>query len=50
MKRNPLDLLIAAVLAVAFLAALLVKGGWLLSIPILLALAVIGYLAGAAYR
>jgi hypothetical protein len=47
-SRN--TLLIAGVLAVAFLCTMLVKAGWLVWIPVLLALAVFGYLAGATRR
>lgn len=50
MKNSFLTLLIIAVLVVAFLCAMLVKGGLVIWIPVLLALAVVGYLASAMSR
>lgn len=41
------DTVVTAVLAVAALCTLLVKTGWLIWIPVLLALVVVGYLATA---
>lgn len=50
MKPSPMSRLVTAVLIVAVLCTLLVRGGWLIWIPVLAALAVVGYLAGAARR
>lgn len=50
MKPNPLSLLVTAVLVVAALCTLLTKGGWLIWVPVLAALAVVGCLACASRR
>ncbi len=50
MKQNPLLFLVAAALAVAVLSLLLVRDGWLISFPILLALAVAAYVSGTVRR
>ncbi len=50
MRQNPLLFLVAAALAVAVLSVLLVHDGWLISFPILLALAVVAYLSGTVHR
>jgi len=50
MKRNPMVLVVAAVLAVAFLCTMLVKDGWMVWVPVMLALAVVGYLAREVRR
>ncbi len=46
MRQNPLPFLVAAALAVAVLSVLLVRDGWRISFPILLALLVTMYLTG----
>jgi hypothetical protein len=50
MQESPLSFLIPTALVVAVLCALLVKGGWVIGIPILAAFGVIGLLAGASRR
>lgn len=50
MNKNPIPLLVAAALTVALLSTLLVAGGWLMWVPILLALAVAYRLASANQR
>ena len=40
--NNPLPALVAGPLAVAVLCAVLVQGGWVIAVPILLALFVVG--------
>ena len=50
MKSNPIMMLAAAALTVAVLSTLLVKGAWLIWIPILLALAVFAYVVGKVSR
>lgn len=50
MKDNSMTMLVAAVMAVAVLCTLLAKGGWLIWVPVLLALAVVGYLAASTRR
>jgi hypothetical protein len=50
MQESPLSSLIPAALVVAVLCALLVKGGWVISLPILLVLFVVGLLASASRR
>jgi hypothetical protein len=50
MKTNPLSMLVAAVLVVAFLSTFVARGGWLMWFPVLLALAVVGFLAKVVRR
>lgn len=45
MRHNPIAFLVAAALAVAVLSTLMFQGGWLMWVPILLALAVVCRLA-----
>jgi hypothetical protein len=46
MRKNPIQFLVAAALAVAVLSTLLVQGGWLIWLPTMLALAVTAYIVG----
>jgi hypothetical protein len=50
MNKNPIPFLVAAALTVAAASTLLVSGGWLLWLPILLALAVVAHLVGTVRR
>lgn len=50
MRKNPIPFLVAAALTVAVLSTLLVQGGWLMWIPIMLALAVAAQFAGIVRR
>jgi hypothetical protein len=50
MKPSPLSLLVPAALTVTVLCTVLVRGGWLLWIPTLLALGVVGFLASSIRR
>ena len=49
-NSNPLPALVAGTLVVAVLCALLVQGGWVLSVPILLALVVVGRICSGPGR
>ena len=48
--HNPLPALVGGTLAVALLCTLLVKGGWLIWIPVSLALLVVGGLLTTSRR
>lgn len=50
MKNNSMTGLIVGVLAVAVLCTLLVEAGWLVWIPVLLALGIAGYIAATVLR
>jgi uncharacterized membrane protein YjjP (DUF1212 family) len=43
-KTSPLPMLVGGVLITAVLATLLVKGGWLICLPVILALLIVYYL------
>jgi uncharacterized membrane protein YjjP (DUF1212 family) len=43
-KTSPLPMLVGGVLITAVLATLLVKGGWLIWLPVILALLIVYYL------
>jgi hypothetical protein len=49
-KHSPLPLLVSGALITAVLCTVLVKGGWLISIPVLLALLVTWRLGGTPGR
>lgn len=49
-SSNPLPMLIGGVLVVAVLASLLVKGGWVIWLPVLLAVVVVLHLASTTSR
>ena len=50
MKTNPLAVLVTVALVAAVLCTLMVNGGWLVWIPVLLALTLFGTLCEAARR
>ena len=49
-KRSPVPGVVAAILMTALLCTVLVEGGWLVWLPVLLALAVVGMIGSAARR
>lgn len=50
MSKNPIPFLVAATLIVALLSTLLVPGGWLMWLPVVLALSVSVYAGGSVRR
>lgn len=49
-KRSPVPGVVAAILTAALLCTALVEGGWLVWLPVLLALAVVGLIGSPAPR